>query len=260
MKVTLKNFGKTALIAGAALSAFTYAVPASYAQDKTAFTEEQKAALQEMFKEYLMNNGEVVVNAVEEFRRVEELKAQQSAQENLKLHQEYFATKTLPTLGNPDGDVTVVEFFDYNCGYCKRAYEDIMKLIGEDKNVRVVLMEMPILSPTSTAMAEISHAAHKQGKYPEIHAAFMNYRGQQTPEALLEVAKGLGLDMEKLEKDRASSELKVELDKSMKIARELGIRGTPGFVIGDAIYPGYIGLEGLKSSIADARAAKGKAQ
>lgn len=253
---TVKNYRKLVLVAGAACAALFASMPV-FAQDKaSAFTPEQKAELQEMFKEYLLKNGEVILTSVDEFRRAEEAKTQQSAQENLKLYKDYFASKDLPMAGNPDGDVTVIEFFDYNCGYCKRAFADIVKLLEEDKNVRVVFQEMPILSPASNAMAELSYAAHKQGKYFELHKALMEYHGAQTPEDFVALGTKIGLDPAKVEADARSPEAKAAIEKSTKVARDLGIKGTPGFVVGDTIYPGYIGLEGLKASIAEARAAK----
>lgn len=254
MIYTARNFRKLALIAGVACAALVGAAPVN-AQDKEVFTPEQKAALQEMFKEYLLQNGDVILGSVDEYRRKEEEKTQQSAQENLKQYQEYFASADLPMAGNPKGDVTVVEFFDFNCGYCKRAYADIKTLISEDANVRVVFQEMPILSPASNTMAQIAYAAHKQGKYFEMHGALMDYQGPQTPEDFLALAKSVGVDTAKIEADAASETTKADIDKATKIARDLGIRGTPGFVIGDVIYPGYIGLEGLKSAIAETRAA-----
>lgn len=253
---TVKNYRKLALVAGASCAVFFASLPVS-AQDKAeVFTPEQKAAIQEMFKDYLMKNGEVILSSVDEFRKTEEVKSQQSAQENLKLYKDYFASKDLPSAGNPDGDVTVVEFFDYNCGYCKRAYADITKLLDEDKNIRVVFQEMPILSPSSNAMAELSHAAHMQGKYFEFHKAMMEYQGPQTPEDFMALGTKIGLDSAKIEPDAKSQETKDAIAKSMKIGRDLGIRGTPGFVIGDTIYPGYIGYDGMKAAIADIRSGK----
>lgn len=253
---TVKNYKKLALVAGATCAVFFASVPVS-AQDKAeVFTPEQKVALQEMFKDYLMKNGDVILGSVEALRKTEEVKSQQSAQENLKLYKDYFASKDLPSAGNPDGDVTVVEFFDYNCGYCKRAYADVMKLLDEDKNLRVVFQEMPILSPASMSMAELSHAAHKQGKYFELHKSLMSYQGPQTPEDFYALGAKIGLDPAKIEPDAKSQETKDAIAKSMKVASDLGIRGTPGFVIGDTVYPGYIGYDGMKDEIAKFRAGK----
>lgn len=245
--VLIASVFSTALISGSS----------AFAENKPEiFTQEQKAEINKMFEEYLMKNGETILKSVEEFRTAEEAKSQQSAQENLKLYKDYFASKDLPSAGNPDGDITIVEFFDYNCGYCKRAFADLVKLMEEDKNIRVVFQEMPILSPVSKTMAEISHAAHLQGKYFDMHKALMAHNGGQSYEAFKAVAETIGLDMAKVETDTKSKETQDAIAKNMKTGQDLGIRGTPGFVIGDQIFPGYIGLDGLKDAVAKARAAK----
>jgi len=223
-----------------------------------AFTDEQKAELEVLFKDYIMNNPQVMIDSVEKYKVDQEAKSKETAQEALAGKKEYFAKKDLPMAGNPDGDVTIVEFFDFNCGYCHKAFEDVVKLLEEDKNVRIVFQEMPILSPASMMMARMAYAAHKQGKYFEMHSALMNHRGGQTEEILMGLAKDIGLDMEKFKADMDSQDALVSIQDTTKIANDLGIRGTPGFIIGDEIFPGYIGMDGLKNAVAKARADKAK--
>ncbi len=253
MKNNMKKTKLLALTMGACAAAVLFPVQTVSAQ---AFTPEQKAELEELVKQYIVGNPESILESVDRYRTEQEQKTQQSAQDSLSEYQEYFKTATLPMAGNPEGDVTVVEFFDYNCGYCRKAYEDIMGLLKDDTNVRVVFQEMPILSPSSQLMSTIALAAKMQGKYFEMHQGLMDYKGTQTEEAYFKIAEKIGLDLEKLKTDMASDAVKGEVEKSMEVARALGIRGTPGFVIGDTIFPGYVGLDALKKGVSDARAAK----
>ena len=250
MNKTMKNFKFLALTMGVCSAALFAPVHDARAD---AFTPEQVKELESLFKKFLAENPESILKSVDDFRVTEEKKTQQSAQENLANYAEYFADKGLPTAGNPDGDVTLVEYFDYNCGYCRKAYADVMALLKEDANLRVVFQEMPILSPSSKIMAGYAMAAHEQGKYFEMHQALMDYRGGQGDEAYMKLAKGLGLDVEKLKVDAKSSSISASIDKSSAMARDLGIRGTPGFVVGNEIYPGYIGLDSLRKAVEKAR-------
>ncbi len=219
------------------------------------FTVVQKAEIETMFEEFLMGNGEMVLDSVDAFRAEEERKSKMSGQEKLSEYQGYYERKDLPMAGNPKGDVTVVEYFDYNCGYCRQALSDLQVILREDKNVRVILQEMPILKPTSAEMASVAMAAHKQGKYFEMHLALMEYAGPKNQAAYEKLAKDLGLDVEQLKKDMVSDEINAQIQEAIQMARSLGIRGTPGFVIGDNIFPGYIGLDGVRNAIKEARAA-----
>ncbi len=252
MKKEIKKIKFLALTVGtcaAALFAPTHNVHAEN------FTAEQKQELEVLFKKFLADNPQSILDSVDSYRAAQEEKTQQSAAENLKKYDDYFKDNTLPIAGNPNGDVTVVEYFDYNCGYCRKAFADIQTLLNEDTNLRVIFQEMPILSPSSQTMAAISMAAHKQGKYFEMHKALMDYRGTQSEEAYNKVAKDVGVDVEQMNKDAASEDVLSAITTSSDMARDLGIRGTPGFIIGDKLFPGYIGLDGLRNAIKEARAA-----
>ncbi|MGH1403850.1 MAG: DsbA family protein [Alphaproteobacteria bacterium] len=257
MKHGIRNWKFAVLAAGTCAMALVGSANLAKAES---FTPEQKQELQEIFKEFLYENPEIILEAVDRFRANQEKKSRQSAQENLEQYKEYFAQSDLPMAGNPDGDVTIVEFFDYNCGYCRKAFADLVKLIEEDSNVRVVFQEMPILSPASRKMAMISLAAHQQGKYFEMHKALMDYKGNQGDEAFYKVAEGLGLDVEKLKADVESPAMAANIKKFLERGQSLGIRGTPGFVVGDKVFPGYIGLKGLRDAVATARKAAEKAE
>jgi protein-disulfide isomerase len=246
---TKRKFFSGLALGAAALAFLSVPSPAK----AEAFTAEQKEELKKIIGTYISENPQAILDSVENHRKSQEKKAMADATENLAKHKDYLSGKDLPGTGNKDGDVTLVEFFDYNCGYCKRMYQDIVKLIGEDKNLRIVLLDLPILSPASEMMSRYSIAAHKQGKYFELHQALMDYRGEQSEQAYLDVAKGVGLDVEKLKADAADASTSEVLKKNQEIAADIGVQGTPGIVIGEQVFRGYIGLDGVKATIKETR-------
>ena len=159
-----------------------------------------------------------------------------------------------PILGNPDGDVTIVEFFDYNCPYCKRAMPEVNALMAEDTNVRVVLREWPILSEGSAFAARAALASRQQGKYAEMHDALMTMRGRVEAEAVLRIAEEVGLDVEKLKIDMQSPKVEEHIATSMRLAEALGFNGTPSFVVGDQLIPGFVEKPQLVEAVTAARA------
>jgi protein-disulfide isomerase len=161
-----------------------------------------------------------------------------------------------PILGNPDGDVTIVEFFDYNCPYCKRAMPEVNALMAEDTNVRLVLREWPILSEGSAFAARAALASRQQGKYAEMHDALMTMRGRVEAEAVLRIAGEVGLDVEKLKIDMQSPEVEEHIATSMRLADALGFNGTPSFVVGDQLIPGFVEKPQLVEAVTAARAAE----
>lgn len=245
MKLTIQKtvLGMAAVAALSSTSAFA-----------EEFTAEQKDELGGIIQEYLMDNPNVIFEAIESYRTQQEQEAQKQAEAKIDDNIAYLTRADAPSVGNPDGDVTVVEFFDYNCGYCKRAVPDIQALLKEDKNVRFVFEEMPILGPTSKTAAIWALAAHKQGKYFEYHVALMNHKGPKDDAQLEKLAKDTGLDVAAMKKAVASGELDKELEKVMSVAREIGVSGTPAFVVGNTFIPGYVGKEGLIEAIKEARA------
>ena len=255
MKKEIKNLKKSLLMAGLCSAVFFAPVQNVRAE---AFTAEQKTELEALFKTFLADNPEAILKSVDDYRTAQEIKSQQSAEETLKNYQGYFSGSGLPMAGNPHGDVTVVEYFDYNCGYCRKAFADIQTILKEDNNLRVVFQEMPILSPSSKKMAAFAMAAHNQGKYFEMHTALMDYKGSQSDDAYIKLAEKLGLDVVKLKEDVAGDDIAKAIEESSGMANALGIRGTPGFIIGERIYPGYIGLDGLRKAIEGARSAQKK--
>ncbi|AKO99546.1 Disulfide bond formation protein D precursor [Marinovum algicola] len=161
-----------------------------------------------------------------------------------------------PVLGNPDGDVTVVEFFDYNCPYCRRAMPQVDALIEQDKNVRLVYREWPILGDGSVFAARAALAAREQGKYEEFHEAMMGMNGRAEEASVLRIAGEVGLDIEQLRRDMQAPEVSEHIETSMELTRALGFTGTPSFVIGDTLVGGLVEAEVLAEHVQTARDAQ----
>jgi protein-disulfide isomerase len=159
----------------------------------------------------------------------------------------------LPVAGNPNGDVTIVEFFDYNCGYCKKALGDVVTLMEEDKNVKFIFVETPILGNTSELAAKWAMAAQKQDAYMEYHIGLMKHRGPINETSLEKVAKKVGLDVQKLRDDANSDDVANKVAEKSRKAAQMGISGTPAFIINGKLYGGYIGLDKMREAIKDAR-------
>jgi protein-disulfide isomerase len=159
-------------------------------------------------------------------------------------------------LGNPDGDVTMVEFFDYNCGFCKGALPAMLTLLDEDPKLKVVLKEWPILGPGSVEAAHVAVAVRMQDakKYLAFHRKLLDDTAPANSEKALSVAGSLGLDLKRLQRDMESDEVQATIDEDVALARAIGISGTPGYVIGNVILPGAVGVAMLKDQIAVARA------
>lgn len=234
------------------VAALLFSLPAvSQAQDIS------EARIKAMVAEALRENPELILEALQalEARQVEAEAAVAAAvltTDSDVLERDPNA----PVMGNPDGDVTVVEFFDYNCPYCKRAMPEVDALLAEDSNVRLVLREWPILSEGSAFAARAALASREQGKYAELHAALMGMRGKVEAEAVLRVAAEVGLDIEKLKADMQSPEVEEHIATSMRLAEALGFNGTPSFVVGDRLIPGFVEKAQLAETVAAARAAE----
>ena len=203
------------------------------------FTDDQKKAIGELIKDYLIKNPEIMIDvqsaleAKMEKEQSEKLRSFMS--ENAK---DIYRNPQSPVAGDPNGDITVVEFFDYNCGYCKRGLPEVQKLIESDKRVRMVFKELPILSKGSEEAAKAAFAAKAQGKYWEFHQAMLSNKGQANEASSLKTAETLGLDMAKFKADMASPAIEAELEKVKELAKKMGINGTPHFLVGDKSIPG----------------------
>jgi protein-disulfide isomerase len=223
-----------------------------------AFTEAEKKDIGEVVKQYLMEHPEVIQDAINELKR------RQDAQESLAQSQaigenatKIFRAEGDLVVGNPQGKVTLVEFFDYNCGYCKRAFPDVVKMMEADGDLRVVMKEFPILGPGSTFAARAALASRKQNKYWDYHVALMAHEGKMDEAAALAIAERTGLDVEQLKRDMDGAEVSATLDANMKLAEALTIQGTPAFIIDKTLIPGAIGFEGLAAAVKQVRDAGG---
>lgn len=215
----------------------------------------KRAATERVVHDYLMKHPEIIreaLAALEEREAAAEATAKRAA---LADHRdELLADPSSPALGNPDGDVTIVEFFDYRCGYCKRVEPGIEALLKKDDKVRLVLKEMPILGHDSWLAAKAALAARNQGRYGEFHAAL--FKAESIDAASIDaIASGMALDMDKFHADFEKGEPGV-LEKNHRLASALGINGTPAFVIGDRLVPGAADEATLASHVAAARAAR----
>jgi protein-disulfide isomerase len=203
------------------------------------FTPEQTRQIQGIIKDYLLANPEIFLDV----QTALEAKMEREQAEKLKVAiaenaAEIYRAPDAALAGNPNGDITVVEFFDYNCGFCKRGLHDVIKLVETDPNVRVVFKELPILSKGSAEASRVALAARRQGKYWEVHRAMLEAKGHKDEAAALRIAERLGLDMDRLKKDMASPEVTADVEKSEALAKKMGVNGTPHFLVGDRAIPG----------------------
>lgn len=231
-----------AVIAAAAIMAFLTFAPApvsSPAGKMAGMDKGQKAAIEQTIREYLLNNPQLLMEMSAA------LEKQQAETQNLQVKTAIsqnadiiFRDNYGLEAGNPSGDVTIVEFSDYNCPYCKRAFSTVLKMIDSDKKIRFVFKEFPIFGARSEAVARVAIAAKAQGKYFEMHAELMKNRGQTSEQKALLLAEKLGLDMDRLKQDMASDETRKIIKDTSELGNKLGIRGTPFYLVGDRSIPG----------------------
>ena len=220
----------------------------------TEFDDREKKAIESIVTDYLLEHPEIILRALQVLEEREQ--AAKAAQEKSALAANRDALErdpNSPVAGNPKGDVTVVEFFDYRCPYCKRVGPVVERLRKEDANIRIVYKEWPILGPASMFAAKAALAAREQEKYVEFHEKVMAAR-TVTETSVLSAAKELGLDLDKLRADMETPEVENHIRQTMELARALGINGTPAFVIGDRLIPGAADFAALSKAVAEARA------
>lgn len=212
-------------------------------------SDSDRAAFNKMIEDYIRANPEVVREALISLAEREDRAQREQAMMILR------EDAGDPVLGNPDGSFTVYEFSDYNCGYCKRVFQPLMELIGEDGDIRLVVKEFPILSQSSMLAAQAGVAAQAQGVFPEFHIAMMTARGAISMESILEAAETAGADLDRLQADMNSPEVMAVIERTRLAAQQLEISGTPGLVIGSQVIPGAISIEQMREVIAAERAA-----
>ena len=248
-----------ALLAAAAVVAILATPERALAQQAAAQAEGRpapdRAEIERIVRDYLVANPEVIEEAMRALRAKRDEARRQVVRNAIGENRDAILSHpATPVSGNPGGDVTLVEFFDYQCGFCRRELASMKELLASDGNLRVAWKELPVLGPVSRFAARASMASARQGRYHDFHVALMGESGKLTEGAVMAVAERVGLDAERLRRDMADPAIDAYLDETAGLARALGIDGTPAFVIGDTVVPGAVGADRLRRLIADVRA------
>ena len=219
------------------------------------FNDSQRQEIETIVQDYLLSHPEIL----QEMSQTLEQRQKQAEDEQrkgglVKYADQIFREKSDYVAGNPKGNVTMVEFFDYNCPWCKKDFPDVMALIDEDKDLKVVLKEFPILGPDSEYAAKAAIDTGKQGKYLQMHTALYLHEGRVTPEIVDEIAAAQGLDMEQLKRDMEDPKTAEVITRNRNLAQLIAINGTPAFIIDDKLIPGYLPKDELASTIKEVRA------
>lgn len=244
--------GAAAFLLGSLVAAPTPAL----AQDTAPIDPAERARIEQVLEEYLIENPEIVVRAIRELQRRQTVAQMLPA---IQMYRDYLENEEgAPVLGNPNGDVTIVEFFDYRCGFCRRHFPAVMKLVREDGNIRLVPRQYPILdrqgqTPVSYLAATAALAAHKQGKFEAFHLAAMAADGGLTEDRIYDIASDVGLDVVQLKADMKSKLVDKSVKNSLAIGQDIGFDGTPGYIIGDDVIVGAEGYDRLLEAVARAR-------
>ena len=222
------------------------------------FSADQREEIGKIIKDYLLTHPEVMQDVMAELeKRQQSAEAEKHRAAVIEHKATLFSSPHQVVLGNPQGNVTMVEFFDYNCGFCKRAMSDMLDLIKNDSNLKFVLKEFPVLGEGSVDAARVAVAARMQDatgkKYIEFHQKLLGSRGAADKMRALAVAKEVGFDMPRLERDMGSDEVKKTIEENMKLAEALGVNGTPSYVVGEEVVIGAVGLDTLREKISAER-------
>lgn len=240
------RIGRMLALAGFAAALITAPASATDAPDRE--------AIKSLVREVLNENPELLLDALHRLQqRLEAEQAQEKIANLERYRSELERDPSTFVAGNPDGDITVVEFFDYRCGFCKKARPVVEQLVAKDGRIRLALKEFPILGPNSEVASKAAIAAMDQGKYAPFHKALMDAKGALTESRVMRVAEQHGLDISRLRQDMESSRVRDIIRKNRELAAKLGISGTPAFVIGDRIIPGVTDLAQMQQLVADAR-------
>jgi protein-disulfide isomerase len=217
--------------------------------------ELSKEQIEEIVHDYIVNHADVILKSVDDFQRKDMEKRQSDA---LKMnHEELFNNEKSPFIGNPDGDVTLIEFFDYNCHYCKQIFPELRALSEKDKKLKIIFKDLPILGPTSESSARWALAAQIQGKYFPFHQKLMEHKGPFADGDLEGIAKNIGLDLAKAKKDVEGTEVLLQIERNRSLAGHMNFNGTPSFVVNEQAFSGVPNQEELTKKIAEARSKKG---
>lgn len=244
------------VLVGAAVAWLTLDPGFRAGRPEPAVTEMPQDEFEQRVRAYLLDNPEVIVEAMQNLEARRAIAEQTEAQATVATWADaLFRDTASPVGGNPEGDVTLVEFFDYNCPYCRQVAPTMIEAEAADPQLRIVYKEFPILGPNSVLAAAAALAAHRQDRYVAFHQALMRVRGIVDEDTVLATASNIGLDVDRLKADIADPEIQAAIDRNLALAGALRINGTPGFVIGEEILRGAADLETLQALIEMARAA-----
>jgi protein-disulfide isomerase len=247
------NFNRVRRAAIVTLAAFLFATPFAAAADE-AFTPQQKAAVDQVIHDYLLSHPEVVVEAMKAAQQKSDQEAAERSRRAIAaMRQQLLENPDDLVAGNPKGNATIVEFFDYRCPYCKEIEPTLDALLHEDPNLRIVYKEFPVLGEPSVFAARVALAARKQGKYAAFHRAMMAAKGTIDDAFVLKVAASVGLDIAKIRADMGSAEIDRVIRANLGFAETLDIRGTPALIIGETLIPGAVDLDTLREDLAMVR-------
>ena len=213
-----------------------------------------RETVENIIREYILDNPEIVVEAIQRFQEKRQRMAEEADRESLvDLHSEIHDDPDSPVTGNLDGDVTLVEFFDYRCGVCRRVHPVVRRLVRTDPGIRRVFKVWPILGPDSVVAARAALAATRQAKFREFHNALMESKSPLEPVATLRIARSIGLDVNRLQRDMDDPAILRALERNDALATRLRLEGTPAFLIGDKIVRGGRDLDSMRGLVAEAR-------
>ncbi|MCC6890800.1 MAG: DsbA family protein [Hyphomicrobiales bacterium] len=246
----------------AALVAVAAALPALDLARAQLFSPEQRGEIEKIIRDYMLRNPELLQEVIQEMeRRQAQAEAEKHRVTIKENSQAIFNSKRQVVIGNPEGDITLVEFFDYNCGFCRKALADKIELMKRDPQLKIVLKEFPVLGEGSTQAAQVAVAVRMQDKtggrkYFEFHQKLFASRGQIDRTRALAVVRDIGFDVARAERDMNSQEVRLTLEEGFKLAEALGINGTPSYVVGEQVVVGAVGVEKLREAINTARCGK----
>lgn len=237
--------------AAAALLLFSFAAPVANAAE---FTAAQRADIIAIVRDALKQDPSILRDAIVTLQADETARTDEAARAAIAQSRDVLSTPADPVAGDPKGDVTIVEFFDTRCPYCRRMEPVMSALLGQDKRVRLVFKDLPILGPASVLGSKALIAAQRQGAYERMRTAVMQLPPDTTIEQLATTARGIGLDWPRMAKDMEDPAIQARIDDNLKLAHKLGIQGTPALVIGNELLPGAVDLPDLRKAVAAARA------
>lgn len=238
-------------LAAGLLAAFLFAASSPAAEP---LTPAQKAAVESIIHDYFVAHPEFMIEVLQAAEaKLKADKAEDAKQVIAAKREELLHDAATPVGGNPAGDVTIVEFFDYRCPYCKQVEPSLAALLRQDPKLRIVYKEFPVLGEASVYAARVALAARKQGKYAPFHDAMMATKGEINHDVILRVAQSAGVDVDKAKAEMNTPEVDALIKRNYALAEALDIQGTPAFIIGDTLVPGATDIDRLRQLIADAR-------